>query len=1168
MNTTRKPSCRFLSLLTALCLLLTIFPATAECPATPTDLGPVEELLEVPEGAEEQEDAGLKEEPPEAEPEPADPQPLTEEETAAWLAADHAGSPERMGYPLETVAFGTEGEADKNRETEPEATAGAAAGENDGEKADQKTGEAPEEETSEKEPGEEAKEESGEAADAKGAGLKAAAPGETAAAEKTAVAEETAAEETDAAELTAATQTDLGPDNGGDEPGQEGDYSFVTERLPEVRNQGNWGTCWIFAAIGAMEINLLLNEPETKTTDVDLSETYLAYYTIHIPDDTLPLEERTDLIDKMSYVGSGSYLDNGGTNWIAFRILENLIGTVDEADAPYYPYSTVPDPKQVGATTAQLTGAYIIDPSDISLVKEMIRTHGSVDAAVYMPGENNTKYKVPYSDPPGYVGYSSEHNCLYGTYPIANHEILLVGWNDSFPASNFVEGLRPEQAGAWKVRNSWGAKYGEGGYFWVSYYDAALTGNAGTVYSVISSRSSAVADGTETMVDRCYTYSRIPDNEEYQGTSAWVLKKQSPVTITQSYQLLGNEQIVAVGAETGTAGVTMTAAVTVDGTTYTGTLTAAYQGFYRISLDEKPTLGGGDKTVTVSVTYEKTGEEIVVPYEKGDASYPAGGYRYAPKGHGFTVNDDSDSYENDDSCIKIYTKDTAEQMPVSFKLLTSPEKKMTVDHSDLHLGKEVYYSLAQVLPNRRAVKGNIAWTSSDPSILEIVETGWSGTYDGEYCLIRHLKNGTARLTAYLKSDPSVSDYMDITVNLKAAESSQTTQPDPKPDPKPDPVSNPEPKPDPVPNPEPKPDPEPDPEPAPAPNPAPAPAPNPAPAPASNPAPAPAVIPVSSVSLDRADCGLTEGDSIQLTASVSPENATSRTVTWSSSDTGIATVSAGGLVRATHPGKAVITAASGGKTATCTVTVSPKDLIEGFVYRMYRICLLREPDPDGLSYWVGKLRNREATGSEIAQGFYCSQEMVNRRLSNSEFVTRAYEGIMGRSPDAGGLQYWTGLLDSGVSYTYIVSGFTGSTEFADLCAVYGINRGGSVSGEARDQNPGVTAYVSRLYTKMLGRGYDSGGLNYWCGVILERPSKETLLDVALSGFMHSLEFLGKNLDDTEFVKVMYRTFLDRESDAGGLQYWVGELQSGRSRDDIALGFALSEEFGRIMAQFGL
>jgi uncharacterized protein YjdB len=71
--------------------------------------------------------------------------------------------------------------------------------------------------------------------------------------------------------------------------------------------------------------------------------------------------------------------------------------------------------------------------------------------------------------------------------------------------------------------------------------------------------------------------------------------------------------------------------------------------------------------------------------------------------------------------------------------------------------------------------------------------------------------------------------------------------------------------------------------------------------------------------------LTEGVSEYLTATVYPENATNKSVTWSSNKTSVATVSSDGYVTAIKPGKATIkvTTFDGGYTAKCTVTVTEK-----------------------------------------------------------------------------------------------------------------------------------------------------------------------------------------------------------------------------------------------------
>ena len=84
-----------------------------------------------------------------------------------------------------------------------------------------------------------------------------------------------------------------------------------------------------------------------------------------------------------------------------------------------------------------------------------------------------------------------------------------------------------------------------------------------------------------------------------------------------------------------------------------------------------------------------------------------------------------------------------------------------------------------------------------------------------------------------------------------------------------------------------------------------------------------VIPVTSVTLNKTSLALTEQETFQLAATVSPDNATDKTVTWSSSNTAIATVSNNGLVTAVAEGTTTITAKAGDKTATCSVTVSKK-----------------------------------------------------------------------------------------------------------------------------------------------------------------------------------------------------------------------------------------------------
>lgn len=109
------------------------------------------------------------------------------------------------------------------------------------------------------------------------------------------------------------------------------------------------------------------------------------------------------------------------------------------------------------------------------------------------------------------------------------------------------------------------------------------------------------------------------------------------------------------------------------------------------------------------------------------------------------------------------------------------------------------------------------------------------------------------------------------------------------------------------------------------------------------------------------------------------------------------------------------------------------------------------------------------------------------------------------------------------------------------------------------------YVSRLYTEALGREAEPAGMKYWVQEI--RSKRRTPVQVA-ECFFFVPEFTDKKLNNTEFVKVLYRAFMGREYDKPGLDYWVARLDKGESRKTIVKTFAGCEEFQKIIRGFGL
>lgn len=241
-------------------------------------------------------------------------------------------------------------------------------------------------------------------------------------------------------------------------------------------------------------------------------------------------------------------------------------------------------------------------------------------------------------------------------------------------------------------------------------------------------------------------------------------------------------------------------------------------------------------------------------------------------------------------------------------------------------------------------------------------------------------------------------------------------------------------------------------------------------------------------------------------------------------------------------------------------------IRAFVVRLYVDALGRTSYQESeIDEWYNALRNGEKTGAEVAQGFFFSDEFRNKNLSDEDYVDTLYKVMFDRQADDGGKADWLSRLSAGMSREYVYRGFTDSQEFANVCAQYGVIQGTVALGRYRDQNEGVTSFVNRLYVKLLNRQGEDEGIENWCRIILTR---EDSAENVAHGFVFSQEFLNRNTSNEEFVKIMYRTFLDREYDQAGLEDWVGQLNAGVGREQVFHGFAGSVEFHNLMVAYGV
>lgn len=254
------------------------------------------------------------------------------------------------------------------------------------------------------------------------------------------------------------------------------------------------------------------------------------------------------------------------------------------------------------------------------------------------------------------------------------------------------------------------------------------------------------------------------------------------------------------------------------------------------------------------------------------------------------------------------------------------------------------------------------------------------------------------------------------------------------------------------------------------------------------------------------------------------------------------------------------------TAYVTIEDYHRVLDRQFVSRLYRKVLGREVDQTGLAQWSNDLFDQKRTGAQIVQNIFESQEFLKKETTDAEYIELLYQAVFDRPSDPPGLASWQGVLDQGMSRTYVLWGFMESNEFAQMCQNYSIQKGSIELKESRDKNPGITGFVSRLYNLALNRRPDAPGLNDWTNRLLTK--KETPKQVAW-GFVFSEEMTARQLSNADFVTMLYRTMLNREPEDVGLQDWVSRLENKTyTREKIFDGFADSVEFDNIVKSYNI
>ncbi|MBO7453200.1 MAG: DUF4214 domain-containing protein [Clostridiales bacterium] len=233
-------------------------------------------------------------------------------------------------------------------------------------------------------------------------------------------------------------------------------------------------------------------------------------------------------------------------------------------------------------------------------------------------------------------------------------------------------------------------------------------------------------------------------------------------------------------------------------------------------------------------------------------------------------------------------------------------------------------------------------------------------------------------------------------------------------------------------------------------------------------------------------------------------------------------------------------------------------VQNFVKRLYKYTFGREADQDGLDYWTNILNTYQSNGGDVAKTFINSTEFKSMNYTNDQFVDVLYTVFFDRAADDAGRSYWLDKLNSGsISRTDAANSFVNSQEWANTCALAGILSGTPIISNINIM-PGnsVMFFGESLYERALGRKYDSAGLAYWASLL---ASHKVTGEQAGAEFFLCQEMKDSGISNDEFVTRLYITFMNRDPESDGFDYWVSLLNKGASRESVVYGFTRSPEF---------
>ena len=637
-------------------------------------------------------------------------------------------------------------------------------------------------------------------------------------------------------------------------------YNLKDEITLKVKNQEKTNRCWAFSLSSVLE---------TTIAKMTKGVTYKYFSPIHM--------------DYWVTNNSNTEFNSGGNSALGFAYYTGGAGPIDdseeltayiEANYTKYPdtyingikreyqvnkYTRFPtidktyqDDGTIKYTDGTTNGEYSND--DITkirnLVKEHIQKYGAVTSYTYA----GTSSFFGGSD---FINYydESNHSYFYKGSTKANHQITIVGWDDTFSKDKFK--VTPPSDGAWIVLNSWGDEVLDKGYYYISYYDKWIEYEMIGVneisdldYSNIYQYDELGYSGSLQYKTKELHLGNIFDKKEnnsnkteYLTQVSFYLQQMTNVDIyyakwdKTNKKILGEKQLIK----------SLKASEISENGFFT---------YYTYKLNEDEYIKIDDSfTIIIKYYYPDGKEDIInmpleIYYEglfdqtntswKNVTSNGEGGYFSAD---GTTWKDINEievkslfvtyHMENADLCIKAFTSylDNINVKSVS----------LNIEKSEMNEGDTL--QLTAIVSPKTATNKEVTWKSSNEEVAKVDENG----------KVTAKSAGKATIIVTTK-DQAKTASCEITVNEKAKD-----------------------------------------------------------------------ILVTQIDLNANQKEIYIGDKFKINATITPDNATNKDLTWETEDKTIATVSSDGTVTGVAKGKVTIkvTNKASGKSAVCVVTVLDK-----------------------------------------------------------------------------------------------------------------------------------------------------------------------------------------------------------------------------------------------------